>query len=304
MFPFKMRPLTTNATHAPDPRPALGYALGLIGVVIFSGTLPATRFAVETFDPWFITFGRAALATAFAMATLTLLRRQLPRKHVPALLLAGLLLVYGFPGFMGLAMLTVPSSHGGVVLGILPLATAVFATLWAGERPSPLFWLCAIIGSVLIIIFALLDGAWGFAIGDLWLLFAGLAASAGYVISGKLSRNMPGWEVICWALVLTAPASFLATFLTWEPAYRDASASALWAFVYLGLGSMFLGFFAWNAGLALGGMARVGQLQLFQTFFTVALGAWLLGETVTLETWGFAFAILVVVLLGRKARVG
>ena len=139
--------------------------------------------------------------------------------------------------------------------------------------------------------------------GDIWLLLAALSASFGYVVSGKLSQRMPGWEVICWSLVLTAPASIVGTIATVHQDHMQATPAHIFAFFYLGLGSMFLGFFAWNVGLAMGGIARVSQVQLLQSSITLVISAALLGETVTTETILFALAIIVVVALGRKARV-
>ena len=295
--------MLTNSVHSESRNSVLGLILGLIGITIFAGTLPATRIAVASFDAGFLTFGRALIAGLAAAVCLFVMKKKLPKQHLGALLFAGLALIFGFPGFMTLAMYTVPASHGGVVLGILPLATAVFATILAGERPSPLFWLCGIVGAVLIIVFTLRDGSWGFAIGDLWLLIAGITASAGYVVSGKLSRHMPGWEVISWALILYLPVSAIVTAFFWQPAYLNAPDSHIWAFAYVSLGSMFLGFFAWNTGLQLGGIAKVGQLQLLQTFITLALAAIFVGEQITLEMLGFAAAVLLVVLVGRKAQV-
>ena len=286
----------------------LGLIFGLVGVLIFSGTLPATRIAVGTFDPWFLTFARAALATLAAIIVLISLKRSWPVRHFPMLFISGLLLVYGFPGFMAVAMVTLPSSHGGVVLGILPLATAIFATLLAGERPSILFWIYGIIGAALITLFALNDGSapsqeWHVQSGDFWLLAAGLCASSGYVMSGKLTHHMPGWEVISWALLLTAPLSFFGTWWLWQSSYASAPTSHIAAYIYLGLGSMYLGFFAWNTGLKLGGMARVGQLQLLQTFFTLGISALFLGEVITMRTLLFAFGVFIVVLAGRRSQV-
>ncbi|MFD0916282.1 DMT family transporter [Pseudahrensia aquimaris] len=288
---------------SPYSEETIGLFFGLIGVLIFSGTLPATRVAVAFFDPWFLTFGRAGMASAAAAFTLVILKRNFPRKHIWTLLIIGLFLVFGFPGAMGLAMLTVPSAHGGVVLGILPLATAIFASLLAGERLSLLFWLCGISGAIVIIAFALRDGAWGFEVGDAWLAVGCVCAAAGYVMSGKLTRFMAGWEVICWALIITAPLSIVGSFLFWDNAYTAPPMPQATAFLYVGLGSMFLGFFAWNKGLQMGGMSRVGQLQLLQTFFTLAVAAVVLGESVTFETVLFATAVVAIVLLGRKAKV-
>jgi drug/metabolite transporter (DMT)-like permease len=189
------------------------------------------------------------------------------------------------------------------VLGILPLATSIFAALIAGERPSPLFWLCGVAGAAVVIAFALRDSRMVLTSGDVWLFLAGLSASFGYVVCGLVARRMAGWEVICWALVLTAPASFAGTALTFKAEYLAAQPAQMAALAYLSFGSMFIGFFAWNAGLALGGIARVGQVQLLQCFVTLAISALLLGETVTLQTVGFALAVVAIVALGRKARV-
>ncbi len=295
--------MQTNSPSSQSKSALLGLILGLISVVIFAGTLPATRIAVVSFDAGFLTFGRAVIAGLAAIICIVAMGKKFPRQHLGALLFAGLTLVFGFPGFMTLAMYTVPASHGGVVLGILPLATAVFATLLAGERPSPLFWLCGILGAVLILIFTFRDSGFGFVIGDLWLLVAGIIASAGYVVSGKLSRHMPGWEVISWALILLLPISVIGTWFFWQFEYLHAPTPQMWAFAYVSLCSMFLGFFAWNTGLQLGGIAKVGQLQLLQTFITLGIAAVVVGEHISLETLAFAGAVLVIVLVGRKAQV-
>ncbi|MEL6946665.1 MAG: DMT family transporter [Pseudomonadota bacterium] len=290
-------------THrSPGSAPLLGLALGLLGVIIFSGTLPATKVAVGLFDPAFLTFARATLAAIASWAFLRLSRRPLLAGPKALLMIIGVLLVYGFPGFMGLAMQTVPSAHGAVVLGILPLATAAFAVLLAKERVSGLFWLCSIVGAALVIAFALRGGARTPVIGDLWLTLGGLSAALGYVLSGRLANRMPGWEIICRALILTAPITFVGTALTWDAGYLNANWQHVGALSYLGLGSMFLGFFAWNAGMHLGGIARVGQLQLFQVFFTIAISALALGEAVSWDMVGYAVGVFAAVALGQSAR--
>jgi len=283
--------------------PLAGLALGFVGVLIFGATLPLTRIALEGFSPAFITFSRAAIAALVAGATLTLLRKSFPRKHALSLFIAGILLVYGFPGFSSVAMQTVPASHGGVVLGVLPLMTATFAALFGGERPGRAFWAWSITGAALVMIFSLSGADIAPGIGDLWLACAALSAACGYVISGKLARTRPGWEVISWALVVTAPLSLAGTFFTWETGIHAPDAHALMALAYLALGSMFAGFIFWNWGMAIGGIARVGQVQLLQSFVTLGLSALLLGETVTPVMLGFALAVGFVVWCGRKAKV-
>ncbi len=289
-------------------RETLGFLLGFVGVAIFGATLPATRLAIVSFDPWFITFARASAAALLAAIPLIVLRRPFPRRHGFLLGLAALTLVVGFPGFSSLAMKSVPAAHGGVVLGVLPLATAVAAMLVNGERPSARFWLLAVIGAGLVAAFALRDSRGGphggFAAGDIWLAAAAASAALGYAISGRLARQMPGWEVISWALLIALPVAAPLTVLLWRPAYLAAPGSHWTALGYLAAFSMFLGFFAWNAGLALGGVARVGQVQLLQTFITLAISAAILGEVISGEMLGFALAVSGIVVLGGKARVG
>ncbi|MEO5322367.1 DMT family transporter [Mesorhizobium sp. CC13] len=297
-----------DARNPNPPAPAvsretIGLALGALGVFIFGGTLPATRVALGTFSPWFITYGRAAMASIAAAALLLVLRKRFPRRDAPALFLAGLLLVFGFPIFSSIAMQTVPASHGGVVLGVLPLTTSIFAAIIGGERPSAFFWLCGISGAALVIAFAMRDNGMTLTLGDLFLLLAALSASLGYVVSGKLSRHMPGWEVICWSLILTAPISIPAAIWSWDRAFTQASPAETFAFFYLSFGSMFLGFFAWNVGLGMGGIARVSQVQLLQSFVTLAISAFLLGEHVGAQTVLFALGVIAIVALGRRARV-
>ncbi|WP_081963721.1 DMT family transporter [Hoeflea sp. BAL378] len=284
--------------------PLAGLAIGFVGVVIFGATLPATHIALEGFSPAFITFGRAAIAALVAGATLLIMRKRFPRQHAASLFTAGVLLIYGFPGFSSVAMQTVPASHGGVVLGVLPLMTATFAALFGGERPGLAFWAWSVAGAALVMIFSLSGADIEPGIGDLWLACAALSASCGYVISGKLARTRPGWEVISWALVITAPLSLAGTAYSWESGVSDPGAAAFTALAYLSLGSMFAGFIFWNWGLAIGGIARVGQVQLLQSFVTLGVSALLLGETITPVMLGFAIAVGVVVWCGRKAKVG
>lgn len=284
-------------------RETIGLALGTLGVVIFGGTLPATRVALATLSPWFVTNGRAAMASLAAAALLLVLRKRFPKDDAPALFLAGLLLVFGFPIFSSIAMQTVAASHGGVVLGVVLLTTSIFAALIGGVRPSSLFWACGVAGAALVVTFAISDSGTQLSSGDLFLFLAALSASLGYVVPGKLSRRMPGWEVICWSLILTAPISITGALLSWHPEFASASSAQTSAFFYLCFGSMFLGFFAWNVGLGMGGIARVSQVQLLQTFVTLAISAFLLGEHVGARTLIFALAVIAIVALGRRARV-
>jgi len=284
-------------------RPQLfGLALGLVGVLIFSATLPMTHIALNGFSPAFITFGRALIASAAAILTLAILRRPLPRGHFAQLFAAGLCVVFAFPGFSSIAMQTIPASHGAVVLGLLPLLTAIFAAIVDGERPGMLFWVCGVIGAALVIGFSVRQNGFTLEAGDLWLFAAAVIVALGYVLLGRLSRSLSGWEAICWALVVTLPISLIGTALTISSGIQAPTPAALGAFAYLGLMSMFGGFIFWNAGLAIGGIGRVAQVQLMQTFFTLGISAMLLGEHIGLETIAFALLVAFVVWLGRKAR--
>lgn len=284
-----------------------GLGLGLVGVIIFGVTLPMTSLAVRELSPWFVTAGRAAVAGLLALLLLAALRRPLPpRSAWAALFWTALCVVGAFPALVGLAMQTVPASHGGVVLAILPLSTAIAATIVAGERPSPGFWLMGVLGSALVVVFAIrhngLSGSAGLQPGDLLLMLAIVSTGLGYALSGHLSRSMPGWEVISWALVLSLPITAPVALLLWPADAGSLSAKTWGAFAYLALMSQYLGFFAWNAGLALGGVARVGQVQLLQTFVTLIVAAVLLGETLDVETIGFALAVVAIVIGGRRFR--
>ena len=289
---------------SPSPRILLGLAIGFVGVVIFGATLPMTRIAVGHLDPWFVTFGRAAVAGLVAVVVLVATGRRLPlRRDLPLYGVVMACLITGFPAFTALAMVTVPASHGGVVLGILPLGTAVAAALVSGERPSIGFWLVGVIGAILVGVFTLRQaGGLHLSAGDLFLVLAVVAAALGYTVSAMLTRSRPGWEVVSWMLALSLPVTLPAAWWFAPASPWAAPASAWWAFAYVALFSQYIGFFFWNAGLALGGIARVGQVQLLQTFVTLAIAAFINGETVGPETIAFAAAVALVVLAGSRMR--
>ena len=290
-----------------DERVALGFGLGFVGVVIFGATLPATVFALELYGPLFIATARAVIAGLLAIVILAALGRPVVVWPTRRLLVAGAMVTFGFPAFSALGMMTVPASDGGVVLGILPLATAMFAAVLTAERPGVAFWFWAISGSALVVWFVIgQDG------GDLrqlsnpgygWLLASALSAALGYVVMGQLSRAMPGWEVISRVLVACLPFNVVLTIVLWQPEYRAFDPVPALALGYHAVFSMFLGFFAWNVGLALGGIARVGQIQLLQIFVTMGLAAWLLNEPITPRTLMFASAVAATVWFGSRARI-
>jgi len=259
-----------------------GWINGFIGVAIFAGSLPATRAAVADFDPTFLTCARATIAALLALAFLLLLRQPRPKAaDVPSLALTALGVVIGFPLLTALALRHVTSAHSIIFVGLLPLCTAVFAVLRGGERPRPAFWLFSALGSAFVVGYALMGGVEASLQGDLLMLSAIVVCGLGYAEGAHLSRTLGGWQVISWALVLSLPVMLLVTVLTMPASLSQARMSAWIGLGYVSLFSMLIGFVFWYRGLAQGGIAAVGQLQLFQPFMGLGLAALLLHEKVS-----------------------
>ncbi|MFZ6758998.1 DMT family transporter [Undibacterium sp. Ji50W] len=281
-----------------------GMVLGLVGVVIFSLTLPFTRMAVAELNPVFVALGRAVVAACCSGILLWMQGGKWPqRAQMKPLLITALGVVVGFPLFSSIAMAHVPASHGAIVLGILPLATALFAALRFNEKPSTGFWLMALLGSGLVIVFVLMQGGGSFQMADLALFVAVIAAAMGYAEGGRLSQSMGGQQVISWALLLAMPVLLpLTLWLGWH--YGVQASGRAWAgFAYVSVFSMFIGFFFWYKALALGGIARVGQVQLLQPFLSLLGAALILGETLSGREILFALAVIVVVGFGRRMNI-
>lgn len=289
---------------------ARGMWLGFLAVVLFAVTLPMTKLATgpasaPQLSPVFVTFGRAAVAGLLSLLYLACTRGPRPGgRQWPALAFTACCVVVGFPLFLALALRHVESVHASVVTGILPLATAVVASLWLRQRPSTGFWLCAVTGSVLVGAFVLLraPGGAGIAVwADLLLLLAVLSAAFGYVGGGRLTPQLGAERVICWVLVISLPVSLPIMLLNW-PA-QPVLASAWMGFAYVSLISMWIGFFAWYRGLALGGTVRVSQVQLVQPFLSMLFSVPLLGESLDVMTVGFALAVIATVFIGKRMPV-
>ncbi|MDD2868967.1 DMT family transporter [Neomegalonema sp.] len=274
---------------------------GFLGMLIFSGSLPATRLAVEDLPPLFLTSARAVAAALLGGALLLLTRAGRPeRKDLPALAVTALGVVVGFPLLTALALQRVSSAHGVVFIGLLPLATALFATLRGGERPKPAFWLFSGLGAATVAGFALSQGGSGSLEGDLLMLAAVLLCGLGYAEGAKLSRRLGGWRAISWALVLSAPPMLVLALLSLPESWAGIGTPAWLGFGYVSVFSMLIGFIFWYRGLAAGGVARVGQLQLLQPFFGLALAGLLLGEP---TPWGmFASAGVVALCVALSKR--
>ncbi len=278
--------------------------LGAIGVTIFSLTLPFTRMAVAELNPVLVALGRAVVAAICSIGLLWWIGAPRPTStQWRALLITSLGVVIGFPLFSSIAMRYVPASHGAIVLGILPLATALFGALRFGERPSTGFWIAALTGSALVITFALRQGDGTLHSADFALFGAVLAAAMGYAEGARLSQTMGGQQVISWALVLSLPVLLPVTlWLGWNYGVT-ASARAWVGFGYVSLFSMFIGFFFWYKGLALGGIARVGQVQLLQPFLTLIGATLILDEMLDASNFLFAIAVIAVVAVGRHMSI-
>jgi drug/metabolite transporter (DMT)-like permease len=268
-----------------------GWVNGFIGVLIFSGSLPATRVAVKDFDPTFLTSARAAIAGLLALALLLLFRQKRPeRGDLLSLVIVALGVVVGFPLLTALALKHVTTAHSIIFVGLLPLATAIFGVLRGGDHPRPAFWLFSCVGSALVAGFALTQGVTASPVGDGLMLAAIIACGLGYAEGAALSRKLGGWQVICWALVLSLPIMLVLTFAMLPPSFANVGSNAWIGLAYVSLFSMLIGFVFWYRGLAQGGIAAVGQLQLLQPFFGLALAATLLHEQVN--------SLMIVVTLG------
>ncbi|MCD0453604.1 DMT family transporter [Actinocorallia sp. API 0066] len=290
-----------DSATPPDP---IALLLAFVGVLTFSVTMPATVLALEGLDPYLIGVGRAALVAVPAALALAAARARLP-KDIGRLLLTGFGIILGFPVLSSLALeFGATASHAAVVVGLLPAATAVAAVLVAGERPARGFWPAALSGTACVTVFTLWQGGGAFTLADLLLVGALVFAAFGYAEGARMARTTPPWQVVCWALVLFAPLTVPVTLVllaTTDPVWTPG---ALAGFAYVAFFSMFLGFFAWYAGLARAGIARAGQIQLLQPLMTLVWAALLLGEPFEPLTVLAAFAVLLCVAWTQRASRG
>ncbi|WP_418304133.1 DMT family transporter [Pantoea alhagi] len=293
--------MVTRIENKPVPGAVSGWINGLLGVMIFSGSLPATRIAVQDMNPFFLTFIRASIAGMLAIMLILFFSQQRPqRRQIGSLIIVALGVVMGFPLLTAIALQHITSAHSIVFLGLLPLATAIFGVIRAGERPRLPFWIFSVIGSLLVGGFALSQSASVSAIGDLLMLASVVVCGLGYAEGAKLSREMGGWQVISWALIISLPLMLMATFITMPEDASTISVRGWTALGYVSLFSMLIGFIFWYKGLATGGIAAVGQLQLLQPFFGLGLSASLLSETVTPLMLAVTLGVILCVIGSRK----
>jgi drug/metabolite transporter (DMT)-like permease len=297
-------PNPDNATGAPPVTQAAGLVLGMLGIVAFSFSFPSAKLALEGFDPWLVAFGRAAVAGLLAVAYVAAVRAPRPSaSQWRRLAIVATGVIVGFPLFTSLALVTSDAAHGAVVIAVLPAATALAAVVRAGERPGPAFWLAAGAGLAVVLAFVVQQAEGAVTAADAFLLIGTALCALGYAEGGALARELGGARTISWALVLslplTIPVTLVVTLIT--PPHPDAVA---WlGFGYQAVVSMFLGFFAWYAGLARGGVARVGQIQLSQPLLSLLLAALVLGEALSPVMLIAGVGVLACVAATQRARV-
>lgn len=281
-----------------------GMLLGLVAVIGFSLTPPATRLAIEHFDPTFVGLGRAVVAGGIAFIILMIMRVPLPEKrYVKNFLLVGACIALLFPLLSAWSLQQVSAAHAGVVLGILPLATAIAGSLRSGERPSFLFWLVSACGAATVIIYSLLKGAGQLQIADILLLLSVVVAAIGYSEGAYLTRRIGGWQVICWTMTISLPFLILPLVIIAVPMSFEVPASAWLGFLYLCLSSQLFSFFFWYRGLDLGGVARVSQLMLLMPFMTLFESALILHEQIDIYTYLFAAITVLMVAVSKRMSI-
>lgn len=282
-------------------RTTAGWGSGLLGVIIFSGSLPATRVAVTGFSPMFLTSARAAIAALLGAVFLFALRQTPPeRRDIFPLTLVAIGGVVGFPLLTALALQQITAAHSIVFIGLLPLATAIFGVLRGGERPKPAFWLFSVAGATTVAGFAFYGSNDGTLTGDLAMIAAILVCGLGYAEGAILSRRLGGWQVISWALLLSFPIMAAIALLTLPHTWSNVGVPAWIGLAYVSTFSMMIGFMFWYRGLALGGIAGVGQLQLLQPFFGFLLAATFLSEPIAWTMIASAVAVVVFVAGAKR----
>ncbi|MEZ4670810.1 MAG: DMT family transporter [Anaerolineae bacterium] len=281
-----------------------GFFFGFLGVFIFSFSLPMTRLAVHDFDSTIVGLGRALIAASLAGGLLLYTRQPIPnRQQIMRLFVVAGGVVVGFPLLSAWALKQVPSSHAAILNGLIPMSTGVISVIWNRDRPAPLFWVAAVIGCGTVIAYTLLTSGAQLEPADVAMLVAVVVVGMGYVAGARMSREIGSWQTICWALVLSAPFLLIPVGASIAQNGLNASPQAWFGFFYVSVFSMFLGFFAWYHGLALGGTTRVGQVQLIQSFLTLLWSGLLLGEQITPAMFIAALIVIAMIVIIRRVPI-
>ncbi len=295
----------SRSTSLPMPSSAptlLIYLYAFMGVTVFAFTLPMTRLAVQSLDPWLIGMARASIGGILATVILLATRSRRPTAtEWRGIGLSCTGVIVGWPVFSSIAMQTVPSSHGAVLSGLIPIATAIVSAARNGESLSRRFWLLSLLGAALVLMYAFYIGEGALQTGDIWLALAVFMSGVGYAEGGRVARTLGGWRTICWCLAASLPLTIPATLWLALPMAQTPEPQAIMAVLYLAVFSSLLGFFPWYKAMAMGGVARIGQVQLAQPFLTVLISALWLGEQVDLLTWLSCILIIAVIAASRRA---
>ncbi|MDM5230236.1 DMT family transporter [Lysinibacillus pakistanensis] len=282
----------------------MGILLGLLGVICFSLTLPATSVAVEYFGTTFVGLGRAVIASILVAIILIGRKEKLPSaRQFKSLVIVSLGAVLGFPLLTSWAMTSLPVSHGAVELALLPLATAGFAMMRAGEMPSLKFWLSSIAGALAVIIYAIYLGLGQLHIADFALLAAVVILGLSYAEGGLLAQEIGSWQVIAWAIIIAVPVLVIPVSLNVSGEMLHAPLKAWISFLYLAIVSQFLAYVAWYGGMAMGGISRVSQIQYLQPFLMIIFAALFLHESISVFTIVIAIAVVLSVMIGKNASI-
>lgn len=280
-----------------------GLFLGVVAVVLFSLTLPVSAYVTKELDPWFVGLGRTAFAGLIALSILWVNKVSLPSKRqLGWMALSALGVTLGFPVSISVAMSLTEASRGIIVIGITPLVTALLGAMLAQERMSKLFWVCAVLGALVVFVFTTMAQSASVHVADWLLLVAVITAGFGYATGGRISKELPGWQVICWTLVLAMPFLWIPTYLLFPASITSISLNSWLGFAYLAIVSQLFGFFLWNTALAKGGIAYVSQTQLLQVFFSLMAASWLFGEELNSQIWLFAGLVVAIVALGNFSK--
>ena len=288
------------------------FITGFLAILLFAGTIPATKLVLEIYSPLHVTALRASCATLFAIIFFIYLKLKNLQKRdymslkisvrfkineIYELLVIGLLIVFGFPGAVAFALAEVSSAYTAVILSMLPLCLSAAAVIMAKEKPPLLFWFYSFAAAALVGIFMVNEYTMGvslhkldiqrFVLGNFWLFVACICAAVGYTKSASLNKKISGFSIISWSLCLTSPISFLLSFLLWPKNHSIQNAiehnGSLLGIMYLGLLSMFIGNCLWSIALSRGGIAKIGQIQFLQPFITIFISYWLLSELIKKE---------------------
>ncbi len=287
------------------PAPALGLLLGALGILCFSLTVPLTKVALEGFSPLFIAIGRVSIAGTLAALLAVLSGKSWPeRRHWPSIFIISAGISIGFPVCLSMALSQTGASHAGLVMTIIPLFTAIVGSFITKTKQSMLYWTLTFLGCLVMLAYVMWNSGLTLVPADGWLLVASIAASISYSVGARLTKEIGGLNTISWALIFILPLTipcFLGLLYVYHPIHHPSFA-AIGSFLYLALISQFLGFVPWYSGLHLGGIAKVSQIQLLQTFFTLIFSYFLLGDRISWHGWVVAVIIVLIIVMIKKIK--